>query len=258
MSGVGRGSGSPFSRRACPPRPRSASGPAKQVTAIKRLALACVLTLGATTTPTTASDLTAELQQLDALVAKSTAVSADYRQEKFTPLLKRPLVSTGHVAARGDESLWTTAAPRRSVMHVTPTEIRIHYPEQAVVEVYPVQGQLGAMAASPLPRLATLRQFFTFARLPSTDDGVLSLQLTPSTDELKQHVREVRVTLDRSTGAIRRAETIDADGDRTVLTFTAVDLHATVTDADLKLTTPAGTRETHPLAGLAPADAPKR
>ena len=210
------------------------------------LALLC-----AAAAPSTAPSLPAELDRIDAAAGRATAVAATFRQEKFTPLLRRPLLSTGRVVSRGDVSLWTTTAPHRSTMRVTPAEIRIYYPDQQTVEVYPVQGQMAALAATPLPRLAVLRRFFAFAELPSDADA-LSLELTPSTPDLRQHVRSVRVTLDRHTGTIRRAETTDADGERTVLTFTAVDLHAAVTDADLALTVPLGTRETHPLAGLTP------
>lgn len=196
--------------------------------------------------------LMAELQQIDAAAGSAAAVTADFRQEKFTPLMKRPLVSTGRVAARGPVSLWTTAAPRPSTMRVTADQIRIYYPDQSVVELYPVQGNLAALAASPLPRLSVLEQFFSFARLPAPDADTLALRLLPTTDDLRQHVREVLVTLDRRTGAIRRTETTDADGDRTVLTFDHADLHAGVADADLALTLPANTREVQPLAGMAP------
>ena len=196
--------------------------------------------------------LMAELQQVDAAAATASTITAGFRQEKFTPLMKRPLVSTGRVAARGPVSLWTTAAPRPSTMRVTADQIRIYYPDQAVVELYPVQGNLAALAASPLPRLAVLEQFFSFARLPASDADTLPLRLLPTTDDLRQHVREVLVTLDRRTGAIRRTETTDADGDRTVLTFDHADLHAAVTDADLALTVPPNTREVQPLAGVAP------
>ncbi len=238
----------PFSRPACGPRlrrTRPASGPAKPV---------CLLALLAAAPATQPADpqLMADLQRVDAAAGPAAAVTADFRQEKFTPLLKRPLVSTGRVAARGDVSLWTTVQPRPSAMRVTADQIRIYYPDQSVVETYPVQGQLGALAASPLPRLAVLRQFFSFDRLPGTDAGTLSVRMTPLTDELRQHVREVRVTLDRAAGSIRRAETTAADGDRTVLTFDHVDLHAPVADADLALAVPPGTREVQPLAGMAP------
>jgi outer membrane lipoprotein-sorting protein len=234
------------------------ANPALRAAAKRSLGLSMVfataLLVAATTAPTTQStdpQLAAELAQVDAAAGRATALSADFRQEKFTPLLRRPLVSTGRVVARGDTSLWTTAVPRPSTMRVTATELRIYYPDQSIVEVYPVQGQLAALAASPLPRLDTLRQFFTFARLPSSDAATLAVDLTPSTDELRQHVRDVRVTLDRATGAIRRAETTDVDGARTVLTFDHVDLHAAVTDSDLTLVVPPGTQETRPMSGVA-------
>ncbi len=215
--------------------------------------------MAATTAPATRPvdpQLLAEMRQVDAAAGRASAVTAGFRQEKFTPLMRRPLVSTGRVVARGPVALWTTAAPRPSTMRVTASEIRIYYPGQAVVEVYPVQGQLGALAASPLPRLDVLQRFFTFDRLPAPDAGTLAVRLTPSDADLQQHVREVRVLLDRATGAIRRTETTDADGNRTVLTFDHADLHAAATDADLALVVPPGTRQTHPTAGLSPPDGP--
>ena len=237
------GSAGGAAARGRPPAKPGAIGRVRVATAA-----ALLLCLAATTAPTTPLD--AELARLDALAAQSTAVSADFRQEKVTPLLRHPLVSTGHVASRGDVSLWSTQQPRPSTMRVTPTEIRLYYPQQHAEEIYPVQGQLGTLAASPLPRLATLKQFFAFAQQPSTDPATATFKLTPIADDLKQHVTEVDVTLDRATGAVRRAETVDPDGDRTVLTFDHVDLHAKTTDADLALAVPAGTTVTHPLAGV--------
>ena len=53
-----------------------------------------------------------------------------------------------------------------------------------------------------------------------------------------------------TTGIIRSATNIDADGDRTLLTFTHVRTSTGVSDADLELKLPAGTKMVKPLEGL--------
>lgn len=204
--------------------------------------------------------LWAEMQAVDAHADHIADVSADFRQEKFTPLLKKPLVSTGKVVGRGSSALWTTQQPEPTQMLVTPAEIRIFYPQQHQVEVYPLQGQLGMLASSPLPRLATLKQFFRFQRLAaaSLDPGAndrdqLALQLTPIDSSLAEHVQDVRVLLDRNSGLVLRAETTDPDGERTVLSFTHITTNQNVPESALRLNLPAGTTVVHPLEGL---DAP--
>jgi outer membrane lipoprotein-sorting protein len=197
------------------------------------------------------------MQTLAAKVEKVDSISADFEQRKFTPMLKKPLVSSGTVLGKGSTALWKTVKPQTTSMLVSPKDIRIYYPQQAIVEVYPVQGQLGALAASPLPRLDVLKQFFTFdlddaASLDPTKSNAdsLAIRMTPSNAELQKHVKMVRVLLDRKTGAIVRAENTDADGDRTLLVFSNVKLGAAVSDDAMKLDLAPGTKETHPLEGM--------
>jgi outer membrane lipoprotein-sorting protein len=214
--------------------------------------------------PTTEPALWTELTQIDKKVAKVDSVTADFEQRKFTPMLKKPLVSSGTVVAKGSTALWKTAKPTPTSMLVSPKEIRIYYPAQSIVEIYPVQGQLGALAASPLPRLGVLKQFFSFERdsaaaldVGKSDADFLAVKLTPISDDLRQHVKQVRVLLDRKTGAIQLAENTDADGDRTVLVFSNLKLDAKLPDDALKLDIPAGTKEVHPLEGLGSPDGPR-
>jgi outer membrane lipoprotein-sorting protein len=225
------------------------------------LAIASNLRAAAPTSAPADSKLWTELQQIDAKSAHIDSVTADFEQRKFTMLMKKPLVSTGHVAASGITALWKTDKPQPTSMLVDPKEIRIYYPVQSIVEIYPVQGQLGALAASPLPRLSTLQKFFTFDRdsaasldAATTDDKCLAVRLTPSNDELRQHVKQVRVLLDRETGAVRRAENTDSDGERTLMIFSQMKLGEKLPANALKLIVAPGTKEVHPLEGLGNGD----
>jgi outer membrane lipoprotein-sorting protein len=208
--------------------------------------------------------LWAEMSKVDAKAANIRDVSADFEQKKFTPLLKKPLVSTGQVIGKGSATLWITDKPEPTKMLVNAGEIRIDYPRQAVMEVYPIEGQLGALASSPLPRLDTLRRFFSFEKIPAqsldpqaNDEKYLALRMIPIDPALREHVQEVKVLLDRQNGFIVRAENIDADDERTVLTFTHVRVNTGVADDAMRLDVPPGTKVTHPLEGLG-GNAPAR
>ena len=224
-------------------------------------AFAIVICVSAWAGPTTEPSLWKELQDLSDKVAKVDSISADFEQRKFTPMLKKPLISIGKVAAKGSTALWTTLKPQAVSMLVNSREIRIYYPAQLLVEIYPVEGQLGALAASPLPRLDVLKDFFTFERDsaksmdPSrSDSDCIAVRMTPANAELRQHVKQVRVLLDRGTGSILMAENTDADGDRTIMLFSHLQLDAKLSDDALKLDLAPGTKETHPLEGMGNAE----
>jgi outer membrane lipoprotein-sorting protein len=200
--------------------------------------------------------LWSELQAIDAKSSSITALSADFEQDKHTPLLRRPMVSKGRIVALEDKALWTTTSPEPTVMLVDPHEIRLYFPEQQAMEICPIKGELGALASSPLPRLATLRRFFSFTRgvAREVDDAAddqrhLAVNLKPTDPALAEHIEQVRVLLDRETGLVLRAETLDADGDRTVIAFSNVRLGG-VSEQDLRLDVPEGTRQSRPLDAL--------
>jgi outer membrane lipoprotein-sorting protein len=197
-------------------------------------------------------ELWSMMSAIDAKVAQITDLRATFTQEKHTPLLKKPLTSTGEVRVKGTRTLWRTDAPERSVMLVDGSEIRLYYPDQRMMEIYPVHGRLGALAASPLPRLDVLREFFTFEQIDASDDkpNILDVRLTPTDESLREHVDEVRVRLNRDTGLIEQVETIDPDGDRTVIRFTDTRINAGLSDDDLRLDVPEGTTVSRPLEGL--------
>src|SRR5262245_38808244 len=150
-------------------------------------------------------------------------LTAEFSQEKFTPLLKRPLVSSGTITVSGRAMRWDTARPEPTVMRIDEKEVELYYPKQKVVEIYPLDERLGSLAASPLPRLEVLKRFFSFAEVPEqSSQDRLALKLTPIDPSIARHVEHVGVLLDISKGYIVRAEMLDTDGDRTVITFSNI------------------------------------
>jgi outer membrane lipoprotein-sorting protein len=194
--------------------------------------------------------------EVDQRAAAITDLSADFEQQKFTAMLKRPLVSTGQIFVRGSAMLWDTRKPERNVLQITRREARIYYPAQKTIEVYAVGRNLGQLAASPLPRLSVLQEHFTFEPLPLADMGekdeanFLALRMTPTQAELREHVEQVRVLLDAKQGLIVRLEMRDPDGDRTMLVFSNVKKNVGLRDEQLTITAPADVKITRPLAAL--------
>ena len=197
--------------------------------------------------------LAKQLEAIDARAGKIKDFTSDFRQEKFTALLKKPLVSSGRVRVSGTVIRWDTETPEPAVLYSDGREVRMYYPGQKLLEVYTIDQRLGDLAASPLPRLSTLREHFSIetsdgkAFKTSKDRPTLALRLVPRQDSLREHVEHVDVLLDTEAAHILELEITDADGDRTHVTFGKVRLDTGVTPADLELSVPADTTVSRPL-----------
>jgi hypothetical protein len=76
----------------------------------------------------------------------------------------------------------------------------------------------------------------------------ITLRLTPRHRELSEHVARITLSIDAGTGLVQRAEIVNPDDERTVLTFEDIRVNQGLTDKQLELTVPAGTTVVHPQA----------
>jgi outer membrane lipoprotein-sorting protein len=195
------------------------------------------------------------LEDVDRRAGTAADLVGRFRQEKHTALLKKPLVSSGRIRMKGPVVRWDTESPQPGVLYSDGREIRMYYPKQATLEVYPIDRRLSDLAASPLPRLDILRQHFRIepaardntGETPRDTASGTEIRLSPSDAALAEHVDEVRVTLDVAAARVTRVEMLDADGDRTVIHFTDLKTDAGIKDGDLDLVVPAGTKVSRPL-----------
>lgn len=238
---------------------------------------------GMTAPPSEDPVLIRRLEVIDAYAAGITDLTATFDQRRHTALLRKPLVSSGRVRLKGSVIRWDTAAPGASVLVIDATSLRILYPEQRALEIYPMESGLSRLASTPLPRLKVIREQFVIRECkPSEMDGglaagttaALAIVLTPTGEDLKKYVREVRVLLDepppgepgnekqgenrpregrdhRPYGVARQVEVTDADGDRTIVVFTDIQVNIGLQDSELALVVPDGTRISRPLEGAA-------
>lgn len=209
-------------------------------------------------TPAQPRPIPAELAELDTRIAEIADLQADFEQRKHTPLLKQPLTSRGTVLVRADRVRWDTLSPRRSSMVTRTGEIRIYYPDERVVEVYPLHGDLRELVGSPLPRLPSLGGRFDIRIIDpasvggAAGPGHVAAELLPRTADLKEVVASVRVLLDPSVPCVVRAVMTDPDGERTEIEFKNVRVNKNVQESALELRVPDGTREVHPLGAAPP------
>ncbi len=210
---------------------------------------------------TTAEDpvLISRLEVIDKKAAAAADLSADFEQKKFTPMLKQPMVSSGTLQVKGAAARWETLKPEPSIMRIDDRELRIYYPNQKVIEVYPIGDEVRRLTASPLPRLASIRAEFFIAQInpheldpEASTQTAVGLELKPRGDKLKEHVSSVRVLLDSTSGCATRVEVIDPDGDRTVLAFSRIKMNTGIRDSDLELKTLNGVKVVKPLGGPSP------
>jgi len=200
------------------------------------------------------SSIEARLEALDRRAAETVDITADFEEEKFTPLLKKPMRSTGTVRVAAGRTRWDTTSPYPVMLLLEGQELRIYFPQRQAMEIYPLADRLAQLAFSPQPRLADLRAHFEL--LPRDQDNGLMLELTPKAEELRKHVQLVRVTLDEKEGVARRVELISGEGERTVITFHRVRRNQGLGPAALDLHVPDDTVITHPLKDLQGGGAP--
>src|SRR4051812_22360570 len=125
---------------------------------------------GSATSQATSPAFEQRLREINAKGLRIKDLTADFVQEKQSPLLRKPLVSRGTVAANGDASVWITTTPEPTQMTCDPHLLRLYYPDRKVVEEYPIASRLGMLAASPLPSLDVIMQNFTVS--PDSGEGL--------------------------------------------------------------------------------------
>ena len=137
---------------------------------------------------------------------------------------------------------WDTRKPRPSVLVSSGGEMRIYYPEAAVVEVHTPPKEMLELSGTPLPRLAALGKRFDLKEIDagvmggaSGDKRLVAVELTPKDDELKEHIESVRVLLDAEVPCVKRLTLVDPDGETTEIEFRDLKTSTEVRDEELEL-----------------------
>lgn len=196
--------------------------------------------------------LAARLEAIHQRAEKITSLRASFEQRKKTPMIKKPVISSGLVLVQGSHVLWESAKPRPMSLLMADAQVRIYFPEENAVEVFEIEDRLAQLASSPLPQLPILKQYFVIRELaaptsaPAIDDA-LWLELTPADAALARHLKMVKVAVNEKDGTLRKLEMIDGDGGSTQIEFSNVEVNPSLKPADLQLRVREGAKESYPL-----------
>lgn len=209
------------------------------------------------------SALNARLTEIDERTARVTSLKAKFIQRKRSPLLKRPIESSGTVRVKGDRLRWDTLKPEQSILTVDSATIQIYYPAAKTLEIHAAAGDLRLISGTPLPRLSDLKAQFTFqevnlATLGAAADAkdLLALELKPIKAELQSHLTSVHVLINTRLPCVQKLVIADQDQETTEIEFTDVQIGADVADDEVRFVAPEGTRVSRPQQQPAPAPNP--
>lgn len=178
-----------------------------------------------------------QLETMDAKLAEVEDFEAAFVKARHTPLLKKPLVSRGVVKATRDVVLWETTEPRRSRTLIADDEVKLYDLEQERVEVYPLTGEMADFGASPLPRFNELARRFEIEQGSVEDHpgGVISVNLTPRSAELREYIERLSMTFDVERAEIINVSFHQGEGELTSYTFDSVTLDPGLDPGELTL-----------------------
>jgi len=210
-------------------------------------------------------DLAKALERIKDSAADIKDLRADFRQVRHTPLLRKPLESSGTISMNADLLLWETEASQPSTMAISEGEVRILYPEDKLLEIYEMKEEMGPVATSPLVRFEELETSFTFELIdesqadqdeletqPSAQESdqeeveLISLRLTPRSEPLSMHLESITLHIAKQDGLVRSAVILNPDGERTEIVFENITLNEGGELIDITRNPPEGTTISRP------------
>ncbi len=192
-----------------------------------------------------------QLQKLEDRRGAVEDLSARFVQERFTPLLRKPIRSEGTVRLKSTQMRWEVLEPTRSVVHLSDAELRIYLPEDRLVEVYPAQSRAGwtwglAPEAEALARAGRLERL-------DADADECAVRMTPRDEAMRRHVDHMDITLDVASGLVRRVKLVEGEGNVTVITFADMAINTGLKDEDVALVLPDDVTISRPLGEREPS-----
>lgn len=209
------------------------------------------------------SELIQALRAFEKQNAEIKDLSAFFSQKRYSPLLKKPIVSSGTYQSIAGLARWDTQTPHDSAMVIQADRLEIYYPDQNTLEVYPIEHRLGELLASPQPDVDQWLASFKLGRakpealsepmreaigIKENADGYLLISLTPREEEVAELIARLIVVVDNKTGLSRAMAWSSEDGgERTEIVFDRVRLNTQIKRADLLLDLPVTIRVVYPL-----------
>jgi outer membrane lipoprotein-sorting protein len=194
-------------------------------------------------------DALEKLQQASEQVRDLTAT---FEQIRHTPLLRQPLESRGSIHVNEKAMIWETREPHRSTMSISDDELRLYYPDDALLEIYPLSAAYAGMNVTPLLRPRELREHFDIRSVErdGADESLLTLHLSPRQADLQDRLASIVLEVARESALVRRGEMTTPDGERTEFRFTGVQVNTGPQIKDVTRNVPEGTHVVRPASDV--------
>jgi outer membrane lipoprotein-sorting protein len=150
-------------------------------------------------------------------------ISADFTQEKYSSMLKEPLVSTGRfIYEKPDRIYWETDKPSQSGFTVNGDKARRWGSDRSAAETFDAQKeplvraiveQVSAWARADFPWLEKRYRISVTANMPTV------LKLYPLSSQEKKYIARLLVTFSGDWSHVGSVEIYENGGDRTRITF---------------------------------------
>ena len=165
----------------------------------------------------------------------------EFTQTKHLRILRRPRVSRGTALLRGRRLLMTISDARGNQTHllVENGEVRIHYPRLKKLEIYPADRTRKTEAPFPMV-VDDVNNLPKKHEIALERDGEAEiLVMTPRAADSK--FREIRIRFEQ--GQMSRVEQTSRRGDRVVMAIEKFIVNPKISEAEVQLDVPKGTRE---------------
>jgi outer membrane lipoprotein-sorting protein len=171
-----------------------------------------------------------------------------FTQEKHLRVLQRPIVSQGELWLQGETLLYqlsNTAGAVELVMRLDDKAVQMYYPLLQRLEV--LERQTVPLSSTPVPFMGrdmmALTQAYDSALFESA--GRYTLTLTPKASDSQALFSAIRLQIEAF--HIRRMTQVEKNGDRVVMTISAFEPNAVISEAQLALQVPPETQVVNPL-----------
>lgn len=162
------------------------------------------------------------LEEIEARLNAIAHMRGKFRQTRQIPMLRQPMKSSGTVLLRDGAIRWDTLEPAASIMLVRADEIRMYYPDAAILEIYQSgRADVPMQARGARPAVGQLYEWFSIREIPASsfegvpDTDQLGLELVPHEESADALVESVRVLIDTAIPMIRRIRITSKDGEST-------------------------------------------
>lgn len=164
------------------------------------------------------------LDQWDKKQQESVTLVASFTERKDLKLLAKPVISHGEFYySRPNHVRWEYKEPDHKVYVITEDMYTAYFPALKRAEEVPIKKFLGKRMFRFLAvgqRIGDLARYYDFRLAPQSDvKGTHLLLLTPRSRTVRDHVAEMKIWVDETTGLPRQLQYFEPDGDTTLLAF---------------------------------------